>query len=190
MQKIQNQKQTEQSQPPRSPNLLNSSIYQTNLSSRTNSAFTALSKTIIILLELLLVLSLVIENAIDKEITTTQDQVNVLAKNLQNRNSEVTKIEKAIRLIDSYKQLEAGKPLLSGNINLILSGIPKGTMLRHIKAQTGSVSVSVDSNSPLDVAIMISIFLENKNVRQITLNKVDFNVAENLYSSDINVEFK
>jgi len=190
MQKIQNQKQTVQSQPLRSPNLLNSSIYQTNLSSRTNNTFTSLSKAIIILIELLFVLSLVIESAVDKKITTTQNEVNVLEKNLQNKASEVTKIERVIRSINLYKQLKAGQPILSEDINLILSGIPKGTMLKHVKTQTDFFSVNVDSNSPLDVALMISTFLENKNVKQIVLNKVDFDVAKNLYSSAIDVEFK
>jgi len=190
MQKIQNQKQTTQNQPLRSPNLLNSSIYQTSLSSRTNSTFTLISKIIIILLELLFVISLVIENYIDKKITTMQEQVGVLEKNLQDKTSDIKKIENTIESINTYKQLRAKRPILSENINTVLSSIPNSTVLKHVKAQTDSVSISVDSGSPLDVALIISKFLENKDVQQIILNKVEFDVAKNLYSSDISVEFK
>src|SRR3989338_5039861 len=186
MQKIQNQKQTAKLKPLRSPNLLNSSIYQSSISSRSNSTFTLISKVIMIVLELLLVLSLVIENTLDKKVTATQNQVDALEKNLQNKAPEITKIKNTINLINTYKKLRTEQPILSENINLILSSIPDSTILRHVRAQADSVFVSVDSYNPLDVAVMISIILEDKNVKQIILNKVDFDVAKNMYNSEIN----
>ena len=143
-----------------------------------------------IVLELLLVLSLVIENALDKKVTAIQNQVDALEKNLQNKAPEITKIKNTISLINTYKKLRTEQPILSENINLILSSIPDSTVLRNVKAQADSVSVSVDSYNPLDVAVMISIILEDKNVKQIILNKVDFDVAKNMYNSEINAEFK
>ena len=143
-----------------------------------------------IVLELLLVLSLVIENTLDKKVTATQNQVDALEKNLQNKAPEITKIKNTISLINTYKKLRTEQPILSENINLILSSIPDSTVLRNVKAQADSVSVSVDSYNPLDVAVMISIILEDKNVKQIILNKVDFDVAKNMYNSEINAEFK
>ena len=142
------------------------------------------------MLELLLVLSLVIENALDKKVTAIQNQVDALEKNLQNKAPEITKIKNTISLINTYKKLRTEQPILSENINLILSSIPDSTVLRNVKAQADSVSVSVDSYNPLDVAVMISIILEDKNVKQIILNKVDFDVAKNMYNSEINAEFK
>ena len=143
-----------------------------------------------IVLELLLVLSLVIENTLDKKVTATQNQVDALEKNLQNKAPEITKIKNTINLINTYKKLRTEQPILSENINLILSSIPDSTILRHVRAQADSVFVSVDSYNPLDVAVMISIILEDKNVKQIILNKVDFDVAKNMYNSEINAEFK
>ncbi|OGC57249.1 hypothetical protein A3H26_02995 [candidate division WWE3 bacterium RIFCSPLOWO2_12_FULL_36_10] len=119
-----------------------------------------------------------------------QEQVGVLEKNLQDKTSDIKKIENTIESINTYKQLRAKRPILSENINTVLSSIPNSTVLKHVKAQTDSVSISVDSGSPLDVALIISKFLENKDVQQIILNKVEFDVAKNLYSSDISVEFK
>ena len=142
------------------------------------------------MLELLLVLSLVIENALDKKVTAIQNQVDALEKNLQNKAPEITKIKNTISLINTYKKLRTEQPILSENINLILSSIPDSTILRHVRAQADSVFVSVDSYNPLDVAVMISIILEDKNVKQIILNKVDFDVAKNMYNSEINAEFK
>ena len=133
-----------------------------------------------IVLELLLVLSLVIENTLDKKVTATQNQVDALEKNLQNKAPEITKIKNTINLINTYKKLRTEQPILSENINLILSSIPDSTILRHVRAQADSVFVSVDSYNPLDVAVMISIIL----------NKVDFDVAKNMYNSEINAEFK
>jgi len=143
-----------------------------------------------IVLELLLVLSLVIENTLDKKVTATQNQVDALEKNLQNKAPEITKIKNTINLINTYKKLRTEQPILSENINLILSSIPDSTILRHVRAQADSVFVSVDSYNPLDVAVMISIILKDKNVKQIILNKVDFDVAKNMYNSEINAEFK
>ena len=142
------------------------------------------------MLELLLVLSLVIENALDKKVTAIQNQVDALEKNLQNKAPEITKIKNTISLINTYKKLRTEQPILSENINLILSSIPDSTILRHVRAQADSVFVSVDSYNPLDVAVMISIILKDKNVKQIILNKVDFDVAKNMYNSEINAEFK
>ena len=142
------------------------------------------------MLELLLVLSLVIENTLDKKVTATQNQVDALEKNLQNKAPEITKIKNTINLINTYKKLRTEQPILSENINLILSSIPDSTILRHVRAQADSVFVSVDSYNPLDVAVMISIILKDKNVKQIILNKVDFDVAKNMYNSEINAEFK
>ena len=177
--------------PTKSPNLLQNVLELQKLQGREKTQFkiSRVAWGLIILIQLLFIF-LSLYNARTVIITKNlQTEIKALEANVSSKALAEEKVRTIILRTDFLKELESGRVTYTPRMEAFINGIPSNVFLDHSFVQDNLMSLTVETQSPLEVSLLISNYFNDGFAREVTIQSATLNRSENTFTTTLEVTF-
>ena len=193
LQSLLNQRKSplKQEDPTESPNLLQNVLEFQTLQTRERRQF-KISKVawgLIILIQLLFV-ALSLYNARTVVLTKNlQAEIKALEANVSSKALAEEKIRGVIKRTDSLQRLESQRVEYTPRIEAFVNGIPSNVFLYSSFIQNDKMSLTVRTQSPLEIALLISNYFNADFAKEVVIQSATLDSTENEFTTTLEVIF-
>ena len=99
------------------------------------------------------------------------------------------KVRTIILRTDFLKELESGRVTYTPRMEAFINGIPSNVFLDHSFVQDNLMSLTVETQSPLEVSLLISNYFNDGFAREVTIQSATLNRSENTFTTTLEVTF-
>jgi len=124
-----------------------------------------------------------------RQIGDLQGSIKRRESNVLDRRQAETKMRDVIKRTSKLQGLELGQKEFGPRVNKFISRMPRSVYLIKSYLQQADMSLTVETQTPLEVSLLISKYIEENFAQEITIKAATLDRTNNTYITTMEVVF-
>lgn len=124
-----------------------------------------------------------------RQLGILQESIKLLETNVLSKRQTEIKIRDIIKRTNKLKGLQTTRALFNPRVDVFINKMPKSVFLTKSYLQQDSMTLTVETNTPLDVSLLIAKYFDESFAQEITIQAATLDRTNNNYVTTMEVAF-
>jgi hypothetical protein len=124
-----------------------------------------------------------------RQIIVLQESIRLHETNVLGQRQSEIKIRDIIERINILREVQTNRALFNPRVKTFISKMPKNVVLKQSYLQQESMTLTVETNTPLEVSLLISKYISENFAKEISIQTATLDRTNNNYITTMEVIF-
>jgi hypothetical protein len=144
---------------------------------------------LIVLIQILFVALSLYNSRMVRQIIVLQESIRLHETNVLGQRQSEIKIRDIIERINILREVQTNRALFNPRVKTFISKMPKNVVLKQSYLQQESMTLTVETNTPLEVSLLISKYISENFAKEISIQTATLDRTNNNYITTMEVIF-